>query len=277
VTDGNVVVQAIEQGRGRIVLVVVPHADDAAIRCGGTIALWARMGWRVIVLRVTDDSTDSVGLDRTETIRRNRHEFESACQVMGVDEILELGYETDRLADVPETELRAHFIRAIRQVRPFATASFDPMGGPGENNQDHLSVARAVDEAFWTSMFDKHHPEHLDAGLTPHGVFEQWYFARQLPRPDTVIDIGPVLDRKTRAVMAHRTMVTNMVHQARLQAATGGLDVPLLRLPPDQAPSEYARRLVVGRAEAVGARHGLHAAEEFRVVRFGGLGPMLMT
>lgn len=275
-SDGNLV-QAIERGDGRVVLVIIPHADDAAIRCGGTIVLWAQMGWRVIVLRVTDDSTDSVGLDRIETTRRNRREFESACRIMGVDQIVELGYETDRLADVPETELRAHFIRAIRQVRPWVLASFDPMGGPGENNQDHLCVARAVDEAFWTSMFDKHHPEHLDEGLMPHGVFEQWYFARQLPCPDTVVDIGAVLDRKTEAVTAHRTMVANMVHQARLQAATGGLDVPLLRLQPDVAATEYARRLVVGRAEAVGARHGLHAAEEFRVVRFGGLGPMLLT
>src|SRR5512146_1668903 len=63
VSDGNLV-QAIERGDGRVVLVIIPHADDAAIRCGGTIVLWAQMGWRVIVLRVTDDSTDSVGLDR---------------------------------------------------------------------------------------------------------------------------------------------------------------------------------------------------------------------
>jgi LmbE family N-acetylglucosaminyl deacetylase len=59
----NVEIHAIGPGGGRALLLVVAHADDPALFLGGTLALWSRAGWRVIVVRVTDDRRDSVGLD----------------------------------------------------------------------------------------------------------------------------------------------------------------------------------------------------------------------
>ena len=49
-----------------------------------------------------------------------------------------------------------------------------------EDNQDHVKVAAAVDESFWTAQFDKHDPEHLATGPAPHGVFERWQFGRRV-------------------------------------------------------------------------------------------------
>lgn len=259
----------------RTALVVIPHADDLAFFCAGLVAMWADAGWRIVLVRVTNDDKDSVGLSREETVARNRAELEQAAEILGVSEIVELDYVTDTLGDASETELRERFIRLIRSTRPYATLSFDQYSVLFEDNQDHIAVARAMDEACWASMFDKHHPEHLDDGLQPHGVFERWYFGRRLLETTTAIDISPYIDRKTQAVAAHTTMVAHILHQLRLQAETAGVTVPALTEAKRDGPDTLVAAMVRGSAAAAGKRHGLAFAEEYRVHRFSGFEALL--
>ena len=262
----------LEPGDGRVVLVVVAHADDLALFLGGTVARWADEGWSVVVVRVTDDRWDSVALSETDTIAANRAEFGRAASILGVTEIVELGHATDRLADLSEVTLREQIIRQVRTHQPYALVTFDPYSMFGEDNQDHIVVAAATDEAFWTSQFDKHHPEHLADGLRPHGCYERWYFGRKVVDVTDVIDISATLDRKVEAACAHTTMMTNYANQLRLQAHTGGWELPVaddVLATGDVRP--LLEPLVRAGAARTGQPHGLHAAEEFRVVRFGGL------
>src|SRR5689334_13638593 len=92
--------------QSRIVLVMCPHADDAAAFCGGQVIKFAGEGWHVVMVRVTNDETDSIGLSRDETIRINTEELHAAARIMGIQEIVELGYVTDCLGDVSRVELR---------------------------------------------------------------------------------------------------------------------------------------------------------------------------
>ncbi len=273
---GAATVTEIEPGAGRTILVVVAHADDAALFLGGTIARWSDAGWRVVVVRATDDRWDSVGLDETATIAANTSEFTEAAALLGVSEIVEFGLATDVLGDASEVALRERIIHAIRRFRPYALVGFDPYARYAEDNQDHVKLAAATDEAFWTSQFDKHHPEHFAEGLEPHGCFERWYFGRQVGTVTDVVDIAATLDRKVAAGCAHRTMMTNFVNQLRLQARTGGWRVDAV----DEALASGDVAPLLGLmlragAEATGARYGLAAAEEFRVVRFGGMDALL--
>ena len=265
----------IEQGLGRRILVVVAHADDLALFLGGTIARWSDAGWTVVAVRVTDDRWDSVGLTEAETIARNNAELHRSAAVLGISEVVDLGYPTDVLADTSEVDLRERTIRLVRQHKPYALVTFDPYSMYGEDNQDHKMVAAATDESFWTSQFDLHHPEHFADGLGPHGCFERWYFGRRVMNVTDVIDISGVLDRKVEAALCHRTMLTNMAHQLRLQARTGGWQLPVL----DEALSSGDLRpfaeLLVRRRSQPDPGHGLQAYEEFRVVRFGGLQSLL--
>jgi LmbE family N-acetylglucosaminyl deacetylase len=250
----------VEGGHGRTFLVISPHADDATIQCGGTLVLLARNEWHLVLARITNDALDSVGLDRATTIAQNTEQLHRAAAVIGVDDIIELGYETDRMSEVSEVQLREKLVRLYRTVRPYAVFSFDTLPATGENNQDHIRVAEAADEAFWTAMFDKHHPEHMQEGLSPHGVFERWYFGRGL------------LHAKVEALATHEIMLLNMASQIRLQASTGGVGVSVPAGPDHVVARWLAERLVRSRAAAVGARHGLAYAEEFRVARFSSLG-----
>jgi LmbE family N-acetylglucosaminyl deacetylase len=206
-----------------------------------------------------------------DTIATNTAEMGRAAEILGIDEIIELGWETDRLGDASEVALRERFIYHVRRVRPYAVMSFDPYGAFHEDNQDHIKVAHAVDETYWTAQFDKHHPEHFHEGLAPHGVYERWYFARRVVEVTTPVDISSTLDRKVDAALAHDTMLRHFVNQLRLQARTGGHEIAELERAQKGDLRPFMEPLIRGGARATGQRHGLAAAEEFRVVRFGGL------
>ncbi len=178
----------------------------------------AMAGWHIHCLRVTDDRWDSVGLDEAETIRRNAVEFRQAAEVLGIAEVEDLGWQTDVLGDASRVALRERIIRAIRTVKPYGIMSFDPDSLFHEDNLDHRVLAQAVDEACWTSMFDKHHPEHLAEGLDLHGVCERWYFGRSVASVTHVFDIIGTLAVKRQAVLCHRTMLANITNQMALQA-----------------------------------------------------------
>jgi LmbE family N-acetylglucosaminyl deacetylase len=266
----------IVPGDGRTVLVVIAHADDLALFIGGTVARWGDAGWRVVVVRVTDDRWDSFGLSERETVAANTAELRDSAAILGVTEIVELGCATDRLGDASETALREQIIRQVRVHRPYALVTFDPYSLYGEDNLDHKVVAAATDEAFWTSQFDKHHPEHLAAGLRPHGCFERWYFGRPVGEVTDVVDISSTLDRKVVAACAHRTMMTNFANQLVLQAATGGWDLPMASdVTAGGDVRDFLEPLVRAGAARTGERHGGAPVEEFRVVRFGGLQALL--
>lgn len=268
----------IEPGEGRVILVTVAHADDATNFAGGTIAAWADAGWRVVVVRATDDRWDSFSLSEEDTVSANAAEFRRAASVLGISEIVDLGHPTDVLGDVSEVLVREQIVRQVRTYMPYALVTFDPYSLYHEDNMDHKLVANATDEAFWTSQFDKHHPEHLQAGLPPHGCFQRWYFGRTVGKVTDIIDISGTIARKIDAACAHRTMMINYANQLRLQAQTGGWDLPLA----DQAVETGDVKPVVGplmeaKSRRVGEPYGLAAAEEFRVVRYGGIEPWLQS
>jgi len=254
-------------------MVISPHADDAAAFCGATLAKFADQGWRVILVRVTDDAKDSVGLTLEETKRRNTAELHRAARILGISEVVELGYETDCLADVSEVALRERIVYLFRKYRPYAVFTFDPFG-LYEGNMDHIRVAQAVEEAFWVSCFDLHHPEHFDQGLEPFSVCERWYFGRHLPEANHAEDISEYMDRKIEALCAHRTMMRNTMNQYRLQLQTWGRRMDWLEssMEGDMRPllALFLQEQANGVAEAFGLGPG-RMGEAFRLVRFGDL------
>jgi len=252
-------------------LVISPHADDAAAFCGATLAKLARQGWKVVLVRVTDDAKDSVGFSVEETVRTNTREMHRAAEILGISEIVELGYPTDCLGDVSKVELRERFVYMYRKYRPYAVFTFDPEGRY-ENNLDHITVAQTADEAFWVSCFDKHHPEHFEQGLEPFSVCERWYFGRDLPTVTHAEDVTETLAVKVEALCAHRAMMQNTFNQYRLQLKTWGRRMPWL----DQSIEGDLRPLLAlamqMQANAVAEQFELgpgRMGEAFRLERFG--------
>ncbi len=252
-------------------MVISPHADDAAAFCGATLAKFADQGWKVVLVRVTDDAKDSVGLSVEETIQRNTEELQRAANIMGISKIVELGYPTDCLGDVSKVELRERFVYLFRKYRPYAVFSFDPEGVL-ENNLDHIVVSQTVDEAFWVSCFDKHHPEHFEEGLEPFSVCERWYFARELPKVTHAEDVTEYLEAKVEALCAHTEMMKNTFNQYRLQMKTWGRRMPWLEASMDGDMRPLLALAMQMQANVVAEQFELGSgrmAEAFRLERFG--------
>ena len=257
----------IEAGDGRTLLLVVAHADDPAFFVGGAVALWARAGWRIVCLRVTDDRWDSVGLDEAETVRRNAAELRRAADILGIGAVHELGWQTDVLGDASRVALRERVIHAIRSVKPYGIVTFDPDAMFYEDNLDHRVLAQAVDEAYWTAQFDKHHPEHFQEGLAPHAAYERWYFGRTVASVTHVFDTSTVLDIQLEALLCHATPLANIAYQLAMQASTAGVSSALV----EQAQAGELRplfaHLLERGAARKGAPFGLEAAETMRLHR----------
>jgi LmbE family N-acetylglucosaminyl deacetylase len=261
-------------------MVISPHADDAAAFCGATLAKFAAQGWKVVLVRVTDDSKDSFGLSLEETLEVNTRQLHKAAEILGITEIVELGYPTDCLGDVSRVELRERFVYLFRKYKPYAVFSFDP-DGLYENNLDHVVVSEAVDEAFWVACFDKHHPEHFDEGLAPFAVCEKWYFARQLAETNHAEEVTLSMQKKVEALCAHETMMSHIFHQYQMQLETWGRRVPWL----DQSLAEGNLRPLIALAmqeqgNAVAKEFKLGKglmAEAFRLERFGDLEGMFQA
>ena len=258
-------------------LVFSPHADDAAAFCGGTLAKFAADGWKIILVRVTDDAKDSVGLTVEETVKRNTEELHAAAEIMGISEIVELGFPTDTLADVKETVLRERFVYLLRKYKPYAVFTFDPFA-PSEGNLDHSRVAQAVEEAFWVSCFDLHHPEHFEEGLAPFSVCEHWYFGRPVADQNHAEDITDFFQQRVAALAAHRTMMQNTINQLVLQLRTFGRQSPMLEAAKSGDMEQLLTAVLYGPASEVGEAANLgegRLAEAFRVTRFGDMEDMI--
>lgn len=260
-------------------MMIAPHADDAAAFCGGTLAKLSAQGWHVILVRVTDDQKDSIGYSVEETIKINTQEMHDAATILGIQEIVELGFMTDSLADVPLGSLRERFVYLFRKHKPYAVFTFDPFG-MYEGNQDHTRVALAVEEAFWVACFDKHYPEHFTdpaeergaGGLEPFSVCERWYFARQLPEITHYEDVTETIDKKIMALCAHREMMRNTINQTRLQLKTYGKRMAMLDEAMDGDMSQLLGMVMQNDGRAMAEKAGWEDgkfAEAFRKSRFG--------
>jgi LmbE family N-acetylglucosaminyl deacetylase len=256
--------EAVPRGEGRKLLLVVAHADDPAFFVGGASLLWAKAGWYIICLRVTDDRWDSVGIDENDTVQRNAAEFREAAAALGFAEVHDLYWQTDVLGDASRVGLRERIIHSIRRFRPFGLVSFDPFSMFFEDNLDHKVVAEAVDEAFWTAKFDKHHPEHFREGLSPHACVERWYFGRMVVSVTHVFDTVTVLEQQLKAILCHRTMLANISHQMLLESAALGCPSPLVERAVSGDYRPLFETLLVEAAALRGAPFGLMAAETLR-------------
>lgn len=256
----------------KLVLAVIPHADDAAASCGGTLAKFAHQGWKVVIARVTNDDKDTMRLSsREETARVNTEQFNKAAAILGATETEDLGFVTDVLADTSLTALRERMVFLYRKYQPYAVICFDPYA-PFEPNQDHVRVAQAVEEAYWVSNFHLHYPEHQKEGLQPHAVCERWYHSRVAFHANHAVDITDTIQQKIDALCAHDEMIRNTLHQMQLQLKTWGRCLKAIDdgLTGDFKPlvEDMVRSGAVEAAKKFGLPEG-HYAEVFRVNRFG--------
>lgn len=258
------------------VLVFEAHGDDMEFFAGGTIAKFAALGHEVTLVVATDNDKGSFELSSDDLRRVRDRELNGAAAVLGVTRVIPLGYSDGDLAyDVSPRDLRAQFMRIIRDIKPNIVFTWDPFTSY-EGHPDHRAVATAASEAANFSHFQNFHPEHLADGLQTHYVGEQWYFAKSPRDQNKFVDIDAYIDRKVGALHKHEAQMVLTVQDMKFHLAESGLDVPwLATLDPHDYHDVIDRRMRAA-ARAVAERSGLGCtyAEGFRRTRYGGIEAM---
>ena len=189
------------------------HPDDQEFTVAGTLATWARAGSEIVTVCITSGdagSNDSTPADMTRErlLKIRQEEQRAACAVLGITEVVFLGYEDGVLQ--PSIAMRRDLTRLLRRYRPNAVVCGDPTmrfyGNRYMNHPDHRVAADvALDAVFPSAETRFIFPELLEEGLQPHHVREVWLHGSE--RPDTFVDIAAVLDLKIAALREHKSQL----------------------------------------------------------------------
>ena len=191
-------------------MVIVAHPDDAEFTVAGTVARWARDGLEVVYVICTDGSRGSndpsIGPPAMVAIRKA--EQDAAAQVLGVKEVVYLGYEDGTLE--PTLSLRRDLTRVIRRYRPDVVICADPtrrFHGDGYlSHPDHRAGGGAALDAVFPSAGTRYiFPELLAEGLEPHDVKEVYVHGHS--EPNHWVDISDTIEIKIAALQQHKSQV----------------------------------------------------------------------
>jgi LmbE family N-acetylglucosaminyl deacetylase len=225
-------------------MVVFAHPDDGEFGSAGTVAAWTRSGKEVTYVCVTDGSAGSndPGVTREELRPIREAEQRAACEVLGVKEVVFLGY-VDGMVEVT-MDLRRALTREVRRVRPDVLVAPDPVRFWDEsrtyvNHTDHRAVGVACMAVVNPdSPTRPQFPELLDEGFEPFEIPNLWIPSYE-GDADMFVDIAGTIEVKIEALRCHKSQIH------------------------DWPVDEWVRR----RAKERGAPRGLEYAESFRTFR----------
>ncbi len=192
------------------ILGIFAHPDDSEFTVGGSAARWADEGAQITYVIVTNGAAGSndPNQDIDELVRLREAEQRAACAVLGVQQVLFLGYADGTLQ--PTLELRRELTRIIRQLKPDRVVSGDPTsvfyGDEYINHPDHRAAAEAALYAIFPSAVTRPiFPELLAEGYEPHQVRE--VYISGTAQPNIYIDISGTLERKIEALRCHKSQL----------------------------------------------------------------------
>ena len=197
----------LEPGSIERVLVIMAHPDDVDFSAAGTVAWLTDAGIPVTYCLVTDGQAGGFDLttSRADIVSIRRAEQTEAAKEVGVTELVFLGWEDGQVA--VSIGLRRDLARVIRQVRPTIVITQSPsinLDRIPANHPDHRATGEAAIDAIYPDARNPFaFPELLDEGLEAWTVAEMWLVTAG--EANAAVDITEQLERKLRALLAHRS------------------------------------------------------------------------
>lgn len=191
----------------RTAVAVHAHPDDTDMAAGGTVALLAAAGVRVVYVIVTDGSVGGWDreLPRSEIVDLRINEQETAAAKLGVQELVWLQHQDGAVFD--SVELRGQIARVLRREQPELVLTHSPdrnRRSAAASHPDHLAVGAATLAAVYPDARNPfQHTEQLRDGLAPWAVPAVWLTGDA--QATRIIDISRVMPTKLAAVRAHVT------------------------------------------------------------------------
>ena len=187
------------------VLVLSAHPDDAEFGAAGTVARWTDEGKKIVYVICTsgDKGTSDRSLAPEKLSKIRKKEQQAAAEVLGVKEVVFLGYPDQGLEDTPE--LRKQIVRLIRTYQPGVLVTSDPYR-QYLWHRDHRIIGQvAMDAVFPYARDHLAYPDMLAKGLEPHKVAEILFWGAEDINYRT--DITDTFDRKIEALRCHASQM----------------------------------------------------------------------
>jgi LmbE family N-acetylglucosaminyl deacetylase len=213
-TSDNLLEDVQHDGPGQRIMVVTAHPDDAEYMIAGSVAQWVQEGRQGVYVLCTNGDKGSSNPDFApdQLAKIRQEEQQAACAVLGVQEVVYLGYADGLLQNT--LELRQDIVRQIRRLRPDAVVCQDPTkrwyGKTYLNHPDHRAAGDATLDAIFPSARDYHFsPEFIQEGLLPHKV-RHVYISPGFEEDDVWFDITNTIEQKIMALYEHKTQMNGV-------------------------------------------------------------------
>lgn len=187
------------------ILVVTAHPDDAEFGVAGTVARWTAEGKQVVYVVCTngDKGTSDRSVNPEDLVKIRQKEQRAATKILGVREVVFLGYSDQGLEDTPE--FRKKVVRVIREYRPSIVVTSDPYRRYVWHRDHRISGQVTLDAVFPYARDHLAYPDLLDEGLEPHKVDEMLFWATE--NTNYRVDITDTFDKKLAALKAHESQL----------------------------------------------------------------------
>jgi len=229
------------------ILVSLAHPDDESFGSGGTLAHYAAQGVHTTLICATGGEVGEISDPSLATpanlAQVRQAELRCACEALGIEELIMLGYRDSGMEGTPENkhphafmntpaeEVVARLVGIIRRQRPQIVITFEPEGGYG--HPDHITIHRHTVTAFHAAADPTRYPEQGPAWqpnrlfytVIPRSVFDKIYQYMKEKGLDTsnldkmrknylgfpdeainvTIDVAPFFEAKWDALTCHRT------------------------------------------------------------------------
>jgi LmbE family N-acetylglucosaminyl deacetylase len=173
------------------------HPDDCDIRAAGTAALFAKMGYAVKFVSVTNGDAGHQTMHGTELARRRLGEAKESARRLGIEYDVLNNHDGELL---PTLDVRKQIIEEIRAWR--ADVVLSPR--PNDYHPDHRYTGVLVQDAAYMVVVPAILPEVPPLRKNPVFLYYEDHFQRPNPfRPDIAVDIDQVIDQKIDALDAH--------------------------------------------------------------------------
>ncbi|MGZ3623744.1 MAG: PIG-L deacetylase family protein [Ktedonobacteraceae bacterium] len=198
-------------------MVIGAHPDDNDFGAGGTSAIWAKQGKKIVWVVMTDgtEGSEIPSYIDTELMLEREQEQRMSCETLGVQAVEFLRFPDGHLTN--NEAARKAIVRLIRKYRPRVVFTHDPTQhiyapDPYEkpedtaylNHPDHRATGNIVLDAIFPGVGNpRSYRELLSEGFLPYQVHELYLFFTG--EDNTFIDISETIELKVKGLQCHVT------------------------------------------------------------------------
>ena len=178
------------------IIVFGAHPDDCELDAGGTAARWAKLGYKVKFVSVTNGDIGHHEISGGPLARRRTAEVMRCAEILGITtEVLD-NHDGELM---PTLENRRTLTRKIREWKADVVIAHRP----NDYHPDHRYTGILVQDAAFMVIVPNFCPDVPALRKNPVFLYSEDGFKKPNPfEPDVVVPIDPVLDRKVACVDA---------------------------------------------------------------------------